>query len=336
MERNAYFDNAKLLLIFLVVFGHAIQPFTSENRFIDALYIWIYTFHMPAFIFLAGFFAKGLWNVEYVLRLMKRLIVPYVIFQSIYTLFYYLIGKDDWQMGHLFDPQWSLWFLLSLFSWHLMLVLYKRIRPFLGVAIAALTGIFVGYFDSIGHDFSLSRTFVFFPFFLLGYWLNETHIAMLKRRAMKLLSLIIMFTTAISLYYLPEINPGWFLASHSYAELGAGRVGGLLRLAVYITSAVMIASIFAWIPKRRFKMTTLGERTIYVYLLHGFIIQPIRQFDLLHVTNVFELIGVAVLSVIIVYLLSSQLVITVFQPLIELNISRMKSCFRQYRESQHY
>src|SRR5690606_41893719 len=79
LERNAYFDNAKLLLIFLVVFGHAIQPFTSKNRIIDALYIWIYTFHMPAFIFLAGFFVKWLWNLEYVLRLMIRLIVISVV-----------------------------------------------------------------------------------------------------------------------------------------------------------------------------------------------------------------------------------------------------------------
>ena len=32
MERHAYFDNAKLLLIFLVVFGHMIQPFVSQSH----------------------------------------------------------------------------------------------------------------------------------------------------------------------------------------------------------------------------------------------------------------------------------------------------------------
>lgn len=69
MERNAYFDNAKLLFIFLVVFGHAIQPFTEESRAIYTLYTWIYLFHMPAFIFLAGFFAKGLENRDYLIRL---------------------------------------------------------------------------------------------------------------------------------------------------------------------------------------------------------------------------------------------------------------------------
>lgn len=336
MERNAYFDNAKLLLIFLVVFGHAIQPFTSESRLIYTLYTWIYTFHMPVFIFLAGFFAKGLGNKQYLIRLFNRLIVPYIIFQIIYTLFYFSIGKENWYMKHLFYPQWSLWFLLSLFCWHILLIIFKRIPPYLSISLAFLIGLLIGYVDQIGHDFSLSRTFVFFPFFLLGYWLNETHIQWLKQNVMKVISVIVMVVMAIFIFYLPNIDIGWFLSSKSYSTLGFESFGGIIRLGVFLTSILMGACILAWIPKQRLSLTSLGERTVYVYLFHGFIIQIIRQYELIKVSDFFDLIGIAILSVMIVMVLTSRFSITILQPLVELKATRLKSYLRDFRESQHY
>src|SRR5699024_53133 len=97
LERNAYFDNAKVILIFLVVFGHLIQPFISASSELNTLYLWIYTFHMPAFIFLAGFFAKGSGNKEYIINLAKKLLIPYIFFQLLYTGYYFFIGKENWQ-----------------------------------------------------------------------------------------------------------------------------------------------------------------------------------------------------------------------------------------------
>src|SRR5690625_864252 len=114
LERNAYFDNAKIILIFLVVFGHLIQPFISASSELNTLYLWIYTFHMPAFIFLAGFFAKGSGNKEYIINLAKKLLIPYILFQLLYTGYYFFIGKENWQTG-IFYPHGPFWFLFSLF-----------------------------------------------------------------------------------------------------------------------------------------------------------------------------------------------------------------------------
>lgn len=113
MGRTAYFDNAKLVLIFLVVFGHMIQPFTDGSHGINTLYMWVYTFHMPAFIFLAGFFAKGLGNKKYITNLAKKLLLPYLIFQALFSGYYFILGHNDWQTG-VFSPHWALWFLFSL------------------------------------------------------------------------------------------------------------------------------------------------------------------------------------------------------------------------------
>src|SRR5690625_3778578 len=94
MDRNPYFDNAKVVLIFLVVFGHMIQPFIGDSHGMNTLYMWMYTFSMPAFIFLAGFFAKGSGTKEYVLNLAKKLLLPYVIFQLLYTGYYFYRSEE--------------------------------------------------------------------------------------------------------------------------------------------------------------------------------------------------------------------------------------------------
>ncbi|WP_088052109.1 acyltransferase family protein [Virgibacillus dakarensis] len=335
MERNAFFDNAKLALIFLVVFGHMIQPFTNGSNDINTLYTWIYTFHMPAFIFLSGFFAKGSGNKAYVLKLAKKLILPYLIFQLLYTAFYFFIGKDDWQSG-VFYPQWSLWFLFSLFSWHMLLYWFKKIPPVLSIAIAVEIGLIVGYFGEVGHTFSLSRTFVFFPFFLIGYWLKEEHVMLLKTKAAKIISVIVMLSVAGAIYLAPEINSGWLLASKSYGDLGMPEFGGLARLIVYVTSALMAMSVLAWIPKSKHKLTILGTRTLYVYLLHGFFIQFFRETDLFEINNIIDLFGLAVISAAIVLVLSSKPIKVVWQPFIEGKIANIRGFFGQTnRRTQH-
>ncbi|WP_210470381.1 acyltransferase family protein [Sporosarcina sp. 6E9] len=328
MERNAFFDNAKLVLIFLVVFGHMIQPFIDGSSGINTLYMWIYTFHMPAFIFLAGFFAKGSGHIRYIFNLAKKLLVPYLIFQLLYTIFYYYIGKNGWQNG-VFYPQWSLWFLFSLFSWHILLSFFKKVPALFSVALAVLIGVIIGYFGEIGHAFSLSRTFVFFPFFLLGYWVKEDQVVWLKRKSVKIASLIVLAVVAVAIYFAPEFNSGWLLASKSYGDLDMPAFGGVARLLVYITSAMMAISILAWIPQTHNRLTHFGTRTLYVYLLHGFLIQLFRKGDVFQVNTIYDLLGIALISAVIVLLLSTKPVQGVWQPFIEGRITILKNVFER-------
>ncbi|MEC5424413.1 acyltransferase family protein [Virgibacillus sp. C22-A2] len=335
MERNAFFDNAKVLLIFLVVFGHMIQPFVDGSRGMNTLYTWIYTFHMPAFILLAGFFAKGSGNINYILNLMKKLLLPYIIFQLLYSGYYLMIGKSGWQTG-LFHPHWSLWFLFSLFSWHLLLYWFKKIPAGASVSLAVVIGLVVGYFGEIGHTFSLSRTFVFFPFFLIGYLITEKQMMSIRSKSVRIGSVAVMTALAAAIYYLPEINTGWLLASKSYGDLGMAEYGMFARLLVYLTAAIMVVSVLTWIPKTEYRLTSLGTRTLYVYLLHGFIIQFFRQADMFVINNLFDLVGLAALSAVIVLVLSSRPILGIWQPLIEGKASIMKEAYSQKtNKNQH-
>lgn len=317
MERNAYFDNARWILMFFVVFGHTIQPFTEENHIIDVTYHWIYTFHMPAFIFVAGFFAKGNLTKEYVLHLMKKLLLPYAAFQVLYTVYYFLIGKEDWL--HLpFEPHWALWFLVSLFCWHLLLYWYKRLPKYMALFIAVQLGIIVGYMDPIGHMFSLSRTFVFFPFFLLGYWFSQKEIQWLTQWRVKGIGLIVMATTAFLLVITPNFSIDWFLSSKSYATMEMSEWGGMARLGVYTISAIMMFSVLSWIPSKEYRWSKYGTRTLYVYLLHGLFIHVFREYELFSVNSFLDGAMLAVLSILITWILSSHKVALLSKPLIEM------------------
>ncbi|WP_373894031.1 acyltransferase family protein [Virgibacillus natechei] len=326
MKRNPFFDNARILLIFLVVFGHMIQPFIDGSRGMNTLYMWIYTFHMPAFILLAGFFAKGFGNKEYIINLAKKLLMPYIIFQLLYTGFYFLIGKADWQAS-LFYPQWALWFLVSLFSWHMLLYWFKKIPAGLSVMIAVQLGLIVGYFGEIGHTFSLSRTFVFFPFFLIGYFITEKQIMQVKQKGVKIASILVMVTLAVAIYSLPAIDTGWLLASKSYFDLGLPAYGGVARLGVYVVAGLMVISILSWVPTSKMRLTSIGSRTLYVYLLHGFFIQFFREADVFEINNVLDVVGLGIISAVLVLVLSSKPILGITQPLMEGKATVIRNAF---------
>lgn len=332
MKRTAYFDNAKLLLIFLVVFGHMIQPFTMESNGVNTLYLWVYTYSMPAFIFLAGFFAKGSGDKKYMINLARKLLLPYLTFQILYSGYYLMMGRSSWQTG-IFSPHWSLWFLFSLFSWHILLVLFKRIPPVIGISLAVLMGLGIGYIDDVGNTFSLSRTFAFFPFFLTGYWLTKDQVMLVKHRAVKMTGIFAMGMIALLIYMAPDINSGWLLASKSYVDLGVPVFGGIARLLVYLTSTIMAISVLAWIPNNSFKVTPLGARTLYVYLLHGFFIQFFREANLFKVDHLLDIFGLGILSAVIAFILSSRPIMFIWEPFIEGSVSYVRKLLHRLDRS---
>lgn len=326
MKRYAYFDNAKVFLVTLVVFAHLIQPLTLQSEFMSTLYILILTFLMPAFIFISGFFARGSSDLSYIAILTRRILIPYLIFQVLYSGYYYVLGKENW-LKDLFDPHWSLWFLLSLFFWHLLLIIFKKLPSTLGIVIAFSAGVFVGYFDAIGHYFSLSRTFVYFPFFLIGYWMSIDHLRTIKKKSSRGVAVLILIITTLFIYFTPVIDSDWLLGSKSYVTLKLGIYGGLVRAITYLVSLLTAFCVLRLIPQTSFSFTHFGKRSLYVYLLHGFLIQFFRCHDLFQTNNVSSLLQMIVLALLIVLATANSFVRGCTQPFVELSIGQLKAFF---------
>ncbi|OLN22383.1 acyltransferase [Domibacillus antri] len=316
-KRDYYFDNVRFILIFFVVFGHLLRPYVTENPLIYALYMTIYLFHMPAFILISGFFAKGIMRPGYLKKVAGKLLMPLVLFQIIYSIFYYWIGHEEALSVSLLIPEWSLWFLLSLFFWHvLLLVTVKWLKPAAAIFIALIAGLSIGMVNEPLNILSIGRTFVFFPFFLIGYYAKKDWFAPLFTvRARAGLSI-----AALSLFLTFYKNTGfpieWLFGSQSYAALEADPLPGIgWRSLVYLLNIIMIAFILSMVTQKRFFFTAWGQNTLYVYLLHGFFVQSSRRVDTLELPpSLFVLFFTAAG---LTLLLSSPLTASLFRPFLE-------------------
>lgn len=56
-ERLVYFDLLKLFAIYLVIIGHCVQYLLPTRPYDEPLYVYIYSFHMPLFMMISGFFS---------------------------------------------------------------------------------------------------------------------------------------------------------------------------------------------------------------------------------------------------------------------------------------
>ncbi|WP_189176871.1 acyltransferase family protein [Streptomyces lasiicapitis] len=276
-QRDAFFDNAKYLAIVLVAMAHAWEPLTDHSRTAEALYMTVYTFHMPAFILISGYFSRSFdMRPDRLKRLVTGVAVPYVLFEVAYTFFKRWADDDPTQPISLLDPWYLTWFLIALFVWRLTTPLWKIVRwpvP-LALAVAVLAVIS----PDIGDDLDLQRVLQFMPFFVLGLFIKPEHFQLVRRREVRLLSLP-MFACAVVLAYwaAPRMTSVWFYRRDSAQELGVPWwVGVVMTLALFGCSVLLTACFFAWVPRRRMWFTVLGAGTLYGYLLHGFLAKGSR------------------------------------------------------------
>jgi fucose 4-O-acetylase-like acetyltransferase len=319
-SRSKYFDNAKFILIFLVVFGHMISPYKDQDKVLFTLYTVIFLFHMPAFILISGYFAKGYRKKGYLLKSVQKILIPYFIFQIIYSVVYFLVGKEKTLEFDLFQPHWSLWFLLSLFFWNLLLYVFARLK-WAGLLVAVLVGIAIGYFEQAGSFMSISRTFVFFPYFLLGFLLNGAHLKrIIGAKYAVPAGVVIIFTTFLFFgLSFPENAVPWLLGDTSYENMGGMQLtDGLLRGLQYVLTLIVVFGFLPLIPSNQYRITKIGERTLYVYLFHGFIIKAIQSIlpDAISENYLFLI----AFSFMVCIVLGSYMIKKYTQPLVELKI----------------
>ena len=120
MERDSYFDSLKWGLIVLVIYGHMISHnYYPGGSFGRAMYNTLYLFHMPLFVFLSGRFSQLNDRKRYRKGIL-RLLESSFVFQVLHTLYNVMQGYGFSLSAFLLQPAYAMWYLLSLFSWRMM------------------------------------------------------------------------------------------------------------------------------------------------------------------------------------------------------------------------
>lgn len=316
--RISYFDNLKVFLIFLVVTAHLMGQFLGRSDFIDSIYLFINIFHMPLFVFVAGHFSKNITRKGYIGKLAIKLLIPYLIFQYIYTTYYNLYG--DGLAYNFLIPRWALWFLISLFFWNLLLILFSKFKY--GLVLSIAIGILVGYVNEISEVLSMSRTFFFFPFFILGYYASVDHILIFRKNIYKTISVICLGALIFLLYrYNFSGYEQWLMGKRSYEFMLNGDINfaWLYRMITYMIMFVVSFLVLLLIPQGKLKASETGKNTMYIYLLHLFFVKlivesPIKELVIQESMYIFLFI----IPVLIVWFTQSKTVRKITSWLIEL------------------
>ena len=338
-ERNLKLDNAKGILITLVVIGHMLLPIQGTTRGVTNFFYMIYTFHMPAFVFISGLLAQRIYTrvpkPHFNGRRWCSTLWLYLLFQFI--LFFSEIpayGRTT-RFPDFLHTSGAPWYLLALLLWYLMIPFFYAYRgkvlpvgllfsnhrslpdehtqaghrlqasegcaqrgiPYSLIAWILLTimSLAGGYLASgalagLGDFLALDRVIAFAPFFFAGYFIGpERLMRFLKEKrgivllltALGLLCFALVGTQTFDrlLPYKNVVYGAWYYRFHPEQNPAAfpGALAAqlwLIRLAWFLVSGLMSFALLSLMPNRRLPLlTTIGQRTLQIYILH----RPIRD-----------------------------------------------------------
>ncbi len=243
----------------LVVFAHclfALQNSPLNDFLVDAIYM----FHMPAFVFVSGFFSKSK-NSQSFFSIMN-LLVAFILLNGFFML------REIFSAGvfpSAVKPYFSAWYLFALIFWRLSIPLIERVRNILPHLI--LISLISGFWADINMTFAAVKIVAFYPYFMAGYLFSHEMSEKIQAKKFFPRGLILLILTICASVFLHEtfnLTDKEILPS-SYENI-SGLFGRISILAVSILAilTLLICSVEKNIPL----LTQAGRNSLAIYLLH--------------------------------------------------------------------
>lgn len=269
--RDPWLDNTRLVAAVLIVVMHVAGPAMRRSGELYELWFATWPLRVPLFVIVAGFFSSAEpLRGRRAVGILRNVLGVYLVADLLASVINRLSGSG-------FDynpvtPPFALWFLLSLFWWRSLLPLLAHVR-FLG-PIAVLAALGAGLLGNVGHAFSASRTIVFFPLFLLGWYLRRIDVRSLLDRVWVRRGawFVLLGTLVVGATLGTQVSRRTYTMKNDYRGGGiieqlpsAGVRGALLAFGV-----VGAIALLAVMPRRRLPVLTyLGTGSMYIYVLHA-------------------------------------------------------------------
>lgn len=270
--RNLHIDATKGILIFLVVLGHYLERLIGWNESLNqAILGSIYFVHMPAFIFISGMFFKE----EKILEKLIYFLSFYLPFQFLFQILDAFYNGSLWNWSfHLVwfaKPYWVLWYLLGMVAWTVLAFLLKKTAyPVLFSLILALL---IGCSPINNYSYSMGRIFVFLPFFMAGAIYGKSIFQYIPQLRYAKLFAVITLLVITAVAAISHYSYYWLFGSLSYLQLHVDLWQGMLiRSVIMLLSAIGVLSLFILTQNFKQPWIGLGQKTLPVYILHGFVI----------------------------------------------------------------
>lgn len=280
--RDYWFDNAKALLIFLVVIGHLAEILINRVDFPGGTPNWlwttyrgIYSFHMPVFLIISGRFSRKRIDHNDWVSVFNKLVIPYILAQTLMMFAYAFFNYASIASFSYLSPMFGLWYLLAIALYQLVTPWFSKIKGYFWISIILM---FIFAFGKVAPFGIFMRFIMFYPFFLFGYLTSTKKLDFCKRWWFRIVSIcaIIALIILVSQYsdcFKVSLLTGkrvyweaikyWNLTKPQYA---------LFLFARYSLGFICYFLLLGICPSKKIFSTCLGTNSTYIYILHLFII----------------------------------------------------------------
>lgn len=241
----------------LTVFAHILYQL-QDDPVINGVVDHIYMFHMPAFVFVSGFF--GISERSRSFEGIIRTVFLYFIFNSITGFIY--------GFSSLLKPMYSYWYLIALIVWRLTahhIAKFKEIKLILFVV-----ALFVGFYPSVDNTFAAARIIGFYPFYMCGYLLgSEESERLISRKYLG--RAVVGGAAAVGALALSLAAYFYFSFSDEALQMAGydKPMDPFGRIALYIIAFIAIYALRCLSPDRRIPLLTmLGRNSLWIFVLH--------------------------------------------------------------------
>lgn len=264
-QRIALWDNIKYILIFLVVVGHVVDQYPDSGMF-RSIYVFVYAFHMPLFFFISGMFHK---NEAVAQRVCTFLALGYVYKFVLFSVRSFM--KEEVEFRFLSESG-TPWFMFALAIFILMSYWLRDMNQGFVLIIMLLAACFVGYDQSVGSKFVLSRIVHFYPYYVLGEIVNGQKLWEITRNrrvrifgaAVLILWFLACFAYRETLYSWCDIFKGMKMKNEALFQEQI-----LIQMGCFLIAVIVGFALMCVVPSGRVPiLTKFGKRTLQVYFWH--------------------------------------------------------------------
>ena len=238
---------------------------------------WIFSFHMPLFVLISGYFTRILDNGKFWKGIIM-FVETFVVFTIIHIFVAYLQGKPFSfyytivHLDFLVRPKWTLWYLLSLIWWRIMLFYtpsFIRDNHKLLLTLSVVMSLVAGWIP-LDSEFSFQRTFAFLPFFVMGY-IAGTRKKEFKRKIPLVVVLVVLSVVWCVFYNIEEVQ--LLFQDTSYMNQSLSPIQGFIWRGGWLFLATLMSYCFLCVvPRRNYYWTQFGRLTLFIYLYHSVIL----------------------------------------------------------------
>jgi fucose 4-O-acetylase-like acetyltransferase len=195
-----------------------------------------------------------------------------------------------------------------MFFWQLSLFLFEKISKSQAIFVSVVLSIFAGYIPFLNQILTLQRTFVFLPFFIIGFYFPKDGISLFLNSKIRHISFLFLPIIYLFISLFHGMNKYMVFGSKPYEDyLSYPLFGGPLRALFFVIGLIGIIGFLRLVPQEALFFTKWGKNTLLVYLLQGIFIKGIRTLNIVDLNlSLLGFITLIIFSVILTIFLSSK------------------------------